>query len=115
MILIIRAQVAVAHRVTWVYTRRRLEVWIGFLFPVFQDQCAPEIILGHEIVLSDRERVRPQVVIASPVRDLTVCAPRQRHQNQGSADCSPETDILVLTQIADAKRNHYEYADNRNI
>src|SRR6185437_6867316 len=115
MILIVRAQVAVAHRVAWIYTSGSLEVWIGFLFLLFQDQCTSEIILGDEIVLSDRERVRPQVVIASPVRDLTTCAPCQRNQNHTSANCRPEADLLLLTEISDAKCNHCEDSDHRNV
>ena len=115
MRLQIGSQIAAAHRVARVDARRSREVRICFFHFTFQNQRPAQVIFSNEIILGDREGVRPQIIIALPVSDLAMRAERQDNEDQRRGNGSPKTEFLLFGPIRSAERDHHENADQRNV
>ena len=77
----IGALVGAAHRITWIYFRRSLEVCVGFIRLVHQQQGPAQIVLRDEVFVGHGQRVGPQVVVAGPITQLPVGCNRQSEQH----------------------------------
>ena len=78
----IGSEIASAHRIFRVDARRGFKMRMRFFLFALENQRSTEIIFSDEIVLRDRQRVRPQIVTALPVADLAMRHRRERDDHR---------------------------------